>query len=209
MIVHTILNKIKWLGHAGFSIDALGKHVVIDPFQLGACDPADIILITHAHSDHCSQEDLEKITKPTTVFVTEPEAAGKLSGDVKTMQPGDQIIIDDITIDAVRAYNTNKKFHPKSNNWLGFILTINGVRIYHTGDTDLISEMDNIKADIALLPVSGKYVMTADEAAEAAKRLKPQIAVPMHYDAIVGSISDAEAFKQALKGICEVVILTK
>ena len=114
-----------------------------------------------------------------------------------------------IPIEAVPAYNTDKSFHPKRNNWLGFIITIDGKRIYHAGDTDLIPEMDTFTVDIALLPVSGTYVMTADEAIEAAKRLKPEVAIPMHYDAIVGSGEDAVRFKTALEGICEVAVLSK
>ncbi len=125
------------------------------------------------------------------------------------VKPGDTINIDDVKIEAVAAYNTNKDFHPQQNNWLGFIVTVEGVRIYHAGDTDLIPEMNTFSADIALLPVSGTYVMTADEAIDAAKQIKPQIAVPMHYDAIVGTAQDALAFQKGLEGICAVSILSK
>jgi len=206
---HEMVKKIKWLGHAGFSIHAGDKVIVIDPYQVEACDPADILLITHSHFDHCSPEDIDKIKKASTVIVTEPESAGNLSGDVRVVKPGDTINIDDVTIEAVSAYNTNKDFHPQQNNWLGFIVTVEGVRIYHAGDTDLIPEMNTFSADIALLPVSGTYVMTADEAIEAAKQIKPQIAIPMHYDAIVGSAQDAGAFQKGLAGICAVSILSK
>ena len=116
--------------------------------------------------------------------------------------------ISGVQIEAVPAYNIDKDFHPQKNNWLGFIITVDGVRVYHAGDTDLIPEMDTFSVDIALLPVSGVYVMTADEAIEAARRLKPGIAIPMHYDSIVGSKKDAIKFKDALEGICEVAILS-
>ena len=112
-------------------------------------------------------------------------------------------------IEAVAAYNTNKKFHPKEKNWLGFIVTLGGCRIYHAGDTDLIEEMADLNVDIALLPVSGTYVMTAEEAVEAAKRIKPKIAIPMHYDSLAGSEVDARAFAKGLEGICEVKLIRR
>ena len=202
-----MLKNIQWLGHAGFTIKAGDKLIAIDPFQIDIEIPADIICITHSHYDHCSVPDINKIQKDSTVFITEPSSAEKLSGDVRTMHPGESVTVEDIHIEAVPAYNTNKDFHPRENNWLGFVITINNQRIYHTGDTDLIPEMEQISADIAFLPVSGTYVMTAEEAVEAAKRIKPSVAVPMHYDAIVGSSDDAMNFKNALDGIVDVAIL--
>jgi len=205
---HNMLKNIKWLGHSGFAITAHDTIIVIDPFQIKEIVPADIILITHSHHDHCSIEDIDKIMKPDTVIVTEAESAKKLSGDVRVVKPGNKINVSGIDIQAVEAYNTNKAFHPKTNGWLGFIITVDGVRIYHAGDTDLIPEMDKFEADIALLPVSGTYVMTAEEAVEAAKRLNPEIAIPMHFDSIVGSKKDAFKFKKDLEGICDVKILS-
>lgn len=202
-----VLSNIQWLGHDGFEISTGGIRLVIDPYQIEAREPADILLITHPHFDHCSVDDIEKIKKPSTVIVTEAESAKKLAGDVRVVKPGDRLTVMGIEIEAVPAYNTNKDFHPKKNNWLGFIVTIDGVRIYHAGDTDLISEMDDFSVDIALLPVSGTYVMTAAEAIEAAKKISPKVAIPMHYDAIVGTRDDAEKFKAALEGVCEVVVL--
>lgn len=205
---HNMLKNIKWLGHSGFAINAQNKVIVIDPFQIKKAVPADIILITHSHYDHCSIEDIDKIKKPDTVIVTEAESAKKLSGNVRVVKPGDKINVSGIDIKAVEAYNTNKAFHPKTNGWLGFIITVDGIRIYHAGDTDLIPEMDKFAVDIALLPVSGTYVMTAKEAVEAAKRLKPEIAIPMHFDSIVGSKEDAVKFKKGLEGICEVKLMS-
>jgi L-ascorbate metabolism protein UlaG (beta-lactamase superfamily) len=204
-----VLERINWLGHDGFEITAGGLTLIIDPFQVEGRRQADIILVTHAHHDHCSLEDIARLVKPTSVIVTEPEAAAKLAGqcqDIRTVKPGDQLTVSGILIEAVPAYNTNKQFHPKANNWLGFIVTIDGVRVYHAGDTDLIPEMNDLSVDIALLPVSGTYVMTAAEAVEAAKIIGPVTAIPMHYDSIVGSAADARTFKEALSGVCEVVI---
>lgn len=208
-MVQKILKKMKWLGHDGFMVKAGGMVIVIDPFKIADCEPADIILISHSHYDHCSPEDIEKIRKPDSVIVTEAETAGTLSGDVHVLKPGENLTIDGIQIEAVAAYNTNKHFHPKEKGWLGFIITVDGVRIYHAGDTDLIPEMKEMQVDIALLPVSGTYVMTATEAIEAAKQIRPKVAVPMHYDTIVGTAEDAEAFKTALDGICEVAVFSK
>lgn len=207
MGVNDVVKNIIWLGHDGFLIKGDDKVVVIDPFQVKQCEPADVILVTHEHYDHCSPEDIQKIQKASTVIVTESNSAKKLSGDVRVVRPGDKLTVSGIPIEAVPAYNTNKNFHPKQNGWLGFILTVDGVRIYHAGDTDLIPEMDSIKTDIALLPVSGTYVMTAEEAVEAAKTIKPKLVIPMHYGAIVGSAEDARRFCDALADTCEVVLL--
>ena len=129
------------------------------------------------------------------------------------MKPGEKILVDDVSVETVPAYNLNKfrspgqPFHSKQEEMLGFIVTINDVRIYHAGDTDSIPEMEGMNVDIACLPVSGTYVMTAEEAAEAAGRIKPKIAIPMHYGSIVGDESDAERFKKL--AACQVVILEK
>ncbi|MDY6839458.1 MAG: MBL fold metallo-hydrolase [Thermodesulfobacteriota bacterium] len=207
MSVKDVVKNIRWLGHDGFLIKAEGKVIVIDPFQIQECELADVILVSHEHYDHCSPADVKKIQKDSTIIVTEADSAKKLSGDVKTMKPGDKITVSGIPIEAVPAYNTNKAFHPKENGWLGFILTVDGVRIYHAGDTDDIPEMASFQVDIALLPVSGTYVMTAEEAVEATKKIKPKVVIPMHYGAIVGSTDDAQRFAEALRGTCEVVVL--
>ena len=205
-MIEEFLSKIVWLGHDGFRIDA-GKTVYIDPYQIPDGPGADLILITHEHFDHCSPEDVAKIQQSGSVIVTEKDSAAQLSGDVRILQVGETLTIDDVTVEAVAAYNTDKDFHPKSKGWLGFIVEVDGVRVYHAGDTDFIPEMKDFKADIALLPVSGTYVMTAAEAVEAALAIDPKIAIPMHYGAIVGAGQDAENFKKALEGKVEVRIL--
>lgn len=205
--IDDMVKNITWLGHDGFLIKGDGKAIVIDPFQVKQCEPADIILISHEHYDHCSPEDVNKIRKDSTVIVTEAQSATKLAGDVRVMQPGDKLTVSGIPIEAVPSYNTNKNFHPKEKGWLGFIVTVEGVRIYHAGDTDRIPEMESFQVDIALLPVSGTYVMTAEEAVEAARLMKPKVVIPMHYGAIVGSADDAKRFSEALRGTCQVVVL--
>jgi L-ascorbate metabolism protein UlaG (beta-lactamase superfamily) len=209
--------KLTWLGHDGFRIED-GKVVYMDPFKIGSGGPkADIVLVSHEHSDHCSVEDLRKIVTPATVIVAHSQSKSELSRlnvkEIKIVKPGDRISIGDVAIEAVPAYNINKfrepgrVFHPKEDGKVGYIVTMNGVRIYHAGDTDHIPEMKSVQTDIALLPVSGTYVMTAQEAAEAAGVINPKIAIPMHYAAIVGSAKDAETFQKLVK--CEVKLLEK
>jgi len=206
MTIQEMLDKMTWLGHDVFRIDG-SKTVYIDPYNIETGVKADLVLVTHDHFDHCSPEDVEKVQQPETIIVTEKDAAKKLSGNVKTMKPGDSLALDDVNIEAVPAYNIDKDFHPKANGWLGFILEMDDVRIYHAGDTDFIPEMNDLNVDIALLPVSGTYVMTADEAVAAALAINPGVAVPMHYGAIVGDGSDADTFKAKLEGKVDVRIL--
>lgn len=207
-MIEDVLSKISWLGHDGILYQGQ-KTVYFDPFEIAGGPPADLILISHDHFDHCSPDDVKKIQTKDTIILTEADSAKKLSGQVEVIKPGETKTIQGLTVEAIPSYNTNKDFHPKTKSWLGFIVTLNGVRVYHTGDTDFIPEMKTIQADIAFLPVSGTYVMTAKEAAEAAKVLKPRIAVPIHYGAIVGTAEDAQEFKELLKGIIDVRILAK
>lgn len=201
-----MVKNIHWLGHDTFRI--IGDKVIYtDPFKIKKKDKADVILITHEHYDHCSPDDIKKIQGPDTVIVTTPDCAKKLSGDIRTVKPGDKINVSGIEVEAVPAYNTNKQFHTRDKNWVGYIFTVKGERIYIAGDTDRIPEMKNLKVDIALLPVSGTYVMTAEEAIEAALDIKPKVAIPMHYGSIVGEAKDASRFAEGLKGKIEVIIL--
>ena len=214
MAIETNGVRITFLGHDSFRFECGGKKVYIDPFKLSANDKADLILVTHGHFDHCSIADLNNLSTQKTMVITTPDTTSKLAGkvgagDMKLATPGTKIDLDWIKVEAVPAYNIGKEFHPKDNQWVGYIITLNGVRIYHAGDTDLIQEMSNFKCNVALLPVSGTYVMTAQEAAKAAAAIKPNLAIPMHYGAgVVGELSDASRFKQ-LCTACDVRILEK
>lgn len=210
--------KITWLGHDSFKISN-GKTLYIDPYKIKSAGKADILLISHEHFDHLSMDDIKKVASSNTTIVAAKQCADALKNvgakEVVVVKPGEKVNVQGIAIEAVAAYNTNKinpdtkkPFHPKEDNKVGFVVTINNVRIYHAGDTDAIQEMKNIRTDIALLPVSGTYVMTAEEAAEAVKMIKPKIAIPMHFGAIVGSEKDAEKFKHLVKE-CDVKILNK
>jgi len=207
-----MLEQIHWLGHDTFRIDG-PPTIYFDPYKLGRGNPkADVILITHDHHDHCSPEDVARIQGEDTVIVTVAAAAAKLKGDIQIVKPGDRVTVKGIEVEAVPAYNVNKfrspgvPFHPKGSGYVGFIVTLDGQRIYHAGDTDHIPEMADLgEIDIALLPVSGIYVMTADEAAEAARTIDPKLAIPMHVGKGIGGLEDAESFKE--KAPVEVVIL--
>ncbi|MBW1735361.1 MAG: MBL fold metallo-hydrolase [Deltaproteobacteria bacterium] len=207
-MVRSFAEKIRWLGHDTFRIDA-GKTVYFDPYEIEGGPVADLILVSHDHFDHCAPEDVARIQGPETVIVTEKDSAKKLTGDVRVVKPGDTLDLGEVKVEAVPAYNTDKDFHPKKNGWLGFIVEMEGVRVYHAGDADFIPEMKDLKVDIALLPVSGTYVMTADQAVKAALAINPKLAIPMHYGAIVGGAEDAETFRQALEGKVEVLVLEK
>lgn len=211
--------EISWLGHDSFKIN-FTKLIYTDPFRLReGLEPADLILITHDHYDHCSPDDIIKILKDDTLIFCTPDCLSRLSrlekGDVKVIAPGEKIKISEmIEIEAIPAYNTNKfrsprqPFHPKENEWVGYIIKLRDKRIYLAGDTDFIPEMKELKGiDVALVPVSGTYVMTADEAATAVNSFKPKVAIPMHYGEIVGKAEDAQRFKE--KANVDVVILGK
>lgn len=209
--------KISWLGHAAFRLTNK-KVVYIDPFQIKAAAPADIILITHEHYDHCNVEDVRKILKETTVIVTTAAGQDKLrtiNAQFLLVVPGKSYSIDGVKVEAVPAYNVNKfrspgvPYHPEEDHKVGFVITMEGVRIYHAGDTDMIPGLENnVKnIDIAMIPVSGTYVMTAEEAAEAVNKINPKVAIPMHYGTIVGNERDAYSFEKRAK--CKVEILEK
>jgi L-ascorbate metabolism protein UlaG (beta-lactamase superfamily) len=199
--------KVEWLGHASFKISNKLK-IYIDPFGLkGEEEKADLIFITHEHYDHCSLADIKKIAKDDTLVIITEDCIAKLR-DFKTFPvlPGKSYEAKGIKFSTVPAYNLAKAFHTKASNWVGYVIEVEGVKIYHAGDTDFVQEMRELKnIDIALVPVGGTYTMSAEEAAGAVNYFKPKIAVPMHYGKIVGDIKDAEKFKELVEA--EVKIL--
>jgi L-ascorbate metabolism protein UlaG (beta-lactamase superfamily) len=199
--------EIEWLGHAGFRLKTPGGTVYVDPYRAPEGPPADVVLITHDHFDHFSREDLERLGGGRAQMVAPPTVAEQLGGRVASISPGETLELDRLDVTAVAAYNTNrldsdgKLFHPREAGWVGYLIGYRGRRIYHSGDTDVIPEMDQAAGvDVALLPVSGTYVMTAVEAAEAARRIEPKVAIPMHWGTVVGSRTDAEEFSRLAPG---------
>ena len=195
--------SITWLGHAGFCFEASGTRVYIDPYRAPEGKRADLVLVTHGHFDHFSPDDLEQLCGEGTQVVAPATVTEQLKGPALTIAPGETLEFAALDVTAVAAYNTNKldsdgkPFHPREAGWVGYVIRVGGLKIYHSGDTDVVPEMDQAAgADIALLPVSGTYVMTAVEAAEAARRISPRIAVPMHWGTIIGTREDAERFAE-------------
>ena len=204
MIMHPFRNDLNGKDLTNFT-DPHGKKLFVEFVET-------VKKSEHGYVDYMWQwkdDSLRIVPKLSYVKVFKPWGwvIGKLSGDVKIVKPGDKITVNGIDIEVVPSYNINKQFHTKDRNWVGYIFTVNGQRIYIAGDTDHIPEMKTFKADIALLPVSGTYVMTAEEAVIAALDIKPKVAIPMHYNSIVGTEKDAKRFEEGLKGKVEVVIL--
>jgi L-ascorbate metabolism protein UlaG (beta-lactamase superfamily) len=212
-----LLDFVEWLGHAGFRLRVGKATVYVDPYRVEDGPPADLILITHGHYDHFSPSDVERLSHERTWLVGPPAVAERVTGRVLSMSPGEALddeLIPGLQLMAIAAYNTSKRdadgnvFHPRAAGGLGYQLGFRGQRLYHSGDTDVIPEMDSVTGvDVALLPVSGVYVMTAGEAAEAARRIQPGVAVPMHWGEHIGTRADAEAF--AAEAPVEVRILER
>jgi L-ascorbate metabolism protein UlaG (beta-lactamase superfamily) len=210
MNAEELVKRLYWLGHDSFRLE--GPPVIyFDPWKLKGQHPvADLVLVSHEHADHCSPDDVKRVSGPDTVVVCNEGSAEKLPG-ARTMVPGDRLSVAGVEIEAVRAYNVNKfrspgvPFHPKEADHVGYVVTVEGARIYHTGDTDHIPEMADIDCDVALLPVSGTYVMTVEEAVEAARTIGPEIVVPMHYGSGIGTAGDGERFAELYGG--RVVVL--
>ncbi len=199
-----ITDKIVWLGHSSVLIRS-DKIVYIDPWKVRTKDKADLILISHSHYDHLSPADVERIRKDDTVIVTTADAAPRLPGDVRILKPGESLTVHGIPVEAIPAYNTNKAFHPRKNGWIGFVITLEGKRIYYAGDTDRTPEMEAVRADVVIVPVGGTYTMTAAEAAGAVNIIKPEAAIPIHWGDIVGSAADAKTFQE----LCNVPVFMK
>ncbi len=203
------IKQIHWLGHASFRIDtADGNHIYIDPWKIPPDAPAaNLILVTHDHFDHCSPLDIKRLRTAGTTIVAPKTAAAQLEGRLRIVKPGDQIQEAGVTIDVVPSYNLETTYHPQQEGYVGYILDVDGVRIYHDGDTDQIPEMSDFDVDVALLPVGGTYTMTASAAAQAARTLGSRLTIPMHYGTIIGSIRDAEQLRDTLLDELDVVIL--
>lgn len=192
------------------------KMIYIDPYHIGKnYNDADMIFITHDHYDHYSEEDIDKVRKNNTIFIVPENLLNKLikkginDENIITLDPGDAENIDGIKVEAIHSYNIDKPFHPKENNWLGYVIEIDGVRYYIAGDTDITEENKNIKCDVAFVPVGGKYTMNFSEAAQLINIIKPKNAVPIHYGSVVGTKQDATDFVKLLYPTTKGIILMK
>lgn len=193
------------------------KVIYFDPFKLEEKykNDADFIFITHSHFDHLSPEDILKIKKEETRIITpedlreEIEKIGFDESKVLLVKPNNEYNIEDIEFSTIPAYNINKAFHKKEFNWVGYIVNIDGEKVYVTGDTDNTEEARNVKCDIACVPIGGTYTMNYEEAADLINTIRPKVAIPTHYKTIVGTVQDAQEFKEKIAENIEVRILMK
>lgn len=210
-----MLDNIEVLCHSSIRINK-EKTIYIDPFRINKnYNDADLIFITHDHYDHYSEEDVDKVKKQGTVFIIPETLLTKLivkeynKNDIITVQPNMQYTVQGIKFETIPAYNINKKFHPKENEWIGYIIEVNGVRYYIAGDTDITEENKKVKCDVALIPVGGTYTTDFKEAAYLVNEIKPKIAVPTHYGSVVGTEQDATDFLKLLHPTIKGRILIK
>ena len=208
-----MLEDIQVLCHSSIKISK-GKVIYIDPFKIDEnYNDADIIFITHDHYDHFSEEDIDKIKKEDTVIIVPEELLTKAlrkgfkKDNIITVEPNKKYMVEEMKFETIPAYNTNKKFHPKENRWVGYIIEIKGTKYYIAGDTDIIEENKKVKCDVAFVPVSGTYTMDFKEAANLINEIKPKVAVPIHYGSIVGTKQDAIDFSKLLNPKIECKIL--
>ena len=197
-----MLENIHWLGHDSFRLDG-SVTVYIDPWKLPAGQPAaGLILVTHDHFDHLSLPDVDEVAGPGTVLVGPASVTSQVTGVATvTLAPGESTEVGGVRVLAVSAYNLDKfrapghPYHPREAGGVGYVIALDGVRYYHAGDTDALPEMADIHCEVALLPVGGKFTMTAEEAAEACELIDADVAVPMHYGEVIGDVRDAERFR--------------
>jgi len=194
------LNKISVNAHSSVRIETKEHMVYVDPFALTKeTKDADVIFLTHSHFDHFSPQDLVMICKPETIFVLPERMAGEAAEATKghtviTVSPSTKAEACGIPFETVPAYNSHKRFHPRKNEWVGYVLTIDGGRIYIAGDTDATEEAARVTCDVAMLPIGGKYTMDAKDAASLANRIHPQVVIPVHYGTVAGGPKDFEVF---------------
>ena len=208
-----MLENIEVLYHSSIRINK-DKIIYIDPFKIDKnYNDADIVFITHDHYDHYSEEDIDKVINKNTTIIIPEELLTKLlrkginKNAIITVEPNVKYMVQGIKFETIPAYNTNKSFHPKENDWVGYIITLNDIRYYIAGDTDITEENRKVKCDVAFVPVGGTYTMDFKEAAQLINEIKPQVAVPIHYGSVVGTKQDAEEFIKLLHTNIKGVIL--
>ena len=210
-----MLEGIEVLCHSSIRFNK-EKIIYFDPFKIEKnYNDADVIFITHDHYDHYSEEDIDKVKKSDTIIVVPEDLIIKLlkkgfkKENIITVKPNERYEIKNMKFETIPAYNTNKQFHPKENEWVGYLIEIDGITYYITGDTDITEENKKIKCDVAFVPVGGTFTMDYKEAAKLINEIKPKVAVPTHYGSIVGSKEDGANFSELVNSEIKVEILMK
>ena len=204
---------IKVLCHSSIKIESEGKIIYFDPFRIKEDkNDADIIAITHSHYDHFSEEDINKVKNEKTKILVTSDLLdrtlelGFKKENITIVLPNNLYTVLGIEISTIPAYNTNKKFHPKDNNWVGYLLRLENQVIYISGDTDITEENKKVKCDIALVPIGGTYTMKYDEAAELINIIRPKLVIPTHYAEIVGEKEEAKKFQRLISSSINVIV---
>ena len=210
-----MLENIEVLYHSSIRINK-EKTIYIDPFKIDRnYNDEDIVFITHYHNDHYSEEDIDKVINENTTIIIPDELLTKLlrkginKNAIITVEPNEKYMVQGIKFETIPAYNTNKTFHPKENGWVGYIITLDDIRYYIAGDTDITEENRRVKYDVAFVPVGGTYTMDFKEAAQLINEIQPKIAVPIHYGSVVGTKQDATDFIKLLHPSIKGIILMK
>jgi L-ascorbate metabolism protein UlaG (beta-lactamase superfamily) len=193
--------RLTWFGHASFLLEAAGLAIYMDPYAGELEDysiPADAVLVSHWHFDHCRVELVQRVRQPRTVLLGEREAAAEILG-LEALQPGMTRSLGPVTVTAVPAASSRVgRFghgHEEGTT-LGFIITAEGKKLYYAADT---ARLADVTADIILVPVGGTSTMNAREAAAETLRLRPKVAIPTHWGRIAGSRDDAELFRDIVE----------
>lgn len=209
------IENIEILCHS--SIRIKNKNIIyIDPFKIEKnYNDADLIFITHDHYDHYSEEDIDKVINKDTIIIVPDGLLTKLlkkeidKDRIVVVKPNNEYKIDEVSFETIPAYNINKKFHPKENGWVGYIINLDSTKYYIAGDTDITEENQKVNCDIAFVPVGGTYTMDYIEAASLVNKIEPKVAIPIHYGSIVGTKQDAANFIKLLNTNIKGIILMK
>ena len=210
-----MLENIEVLCHSSIKINK-GIIIYFDPFKIEKnYNDADIIFITHDHYDHYSEEDIDKVIKNNTIIVSPVDLLEKLLNkglkkeNIISVKPYEDYNIKNLKFSTIPAYNIDKQFHPRKNNWVGYLIELEEITYYIAGDTDITEDNKKIKCDIAFVPIGGTFTMNYQEASELINTIKPKIVVPIHYGSIVGTKEDAINFKKLINPKIECKILIK